>query len=160
MPSAGDNIANLDDVAQFAKGLSNAMLLCRMNRRHIQDPNKTNVVRPTRHDSTYAMEGPCIICGQTVRRTFDEFFGRIRTSLSVDYDPDYLMPKGSGRVDATGGRRFVQEFMERAGVTPKKRAPRKRAAKKAAAKKAATTPRKRTTKKAATVTPINVAKGA
>lgn len=141
MPINSDNVADPDDVAEFAKGLSDAMLFCRMNRRHIPDPRKTTVSRPTKNDSTYEMAGPCIICGQPVKRRYSEFFGRVRTGgPSIDYDPTYLMPKGSGRVDARGGQMFVQEFMTRAGAVPKKRSRKKPAP--------------------SNVTPIKTAKGA
>lgn len=137
--------AALDDVAEFAKGLSDTKLLCRVNNRHIADPRSTTVRRPTKNDPSYEMTGPCIICGQPVKRQYDEFFGRVRTSgPSIDYDDDYLMPKGSGRISAEGRQVLVQEFMTRAGAVPKKRA-RKKAASKA---------------EPSNVTPITEAKGA
>src|SRR5437764_1056297 len=71
-------VADLDAVAEFAAGLSDAKLLCRMNKRHIADPARTKVRPPTRHDPTHVMEGPCIICGQPVKRRFDEGYGRVR----------------------------------------------------------------------------------
>lgn len=132
-PSA---VANPGDVAEFAKGLSDAKLICRMNRRHIQDPRLTTVHFPTRTDPYHVMEGPCIICGQPVRRKFDEDCGRVGTSTTIGYDDDYLMPRGSGRIDANGSRMFVAEFMERHGGTKTRR------------------------RRTGTVTPIKSAKGA
>lgn len=106
-------VADLDAVAEFAAGLSDAKLICRMNKRHIADPARTKVRPPTRHDPTHVMEGPCIICGQPVKRRFDEGYGRVRVTAAIGYDDDYLMPRGSGRIDANGQRMFVAEFMKR-----------------------------------------------
>lgn len=142
MADIGDKTAALDDVATFARNLPDTYLLCRINNRHIADPSKTKVTPPTRHEKTYILEGPCLICGQSVRKTYDEDYGRVRTSLAVGYNDDYLMPRGSGRIDANGRRILVGEFMQRTTGKPKRR---RRASK-------AATP--------ANVTPISSAMGA
>jgi hypothetical protein len=119
-------VADPDDVAEFAKSLSDAKLLCRINNRHIADPRRSAVHHPTKNDNRYVLEGPCIICDQPVKRRYDEFFGRVTTGgPTVDYDDDYLMPRGSGRIDARGRQALVGEFMQRAGAVPKGKRKRK-----------------------------------
>jgi hypothetical protein len=116
------DVANLDDVAEFAKSLPTRYLICRVNNRHIADPDQTTVDRPTRDDPRWIVKGPCLICKQPVRKRYDEEYGRVSTTAAVGYKDDYLRPKGSGRIDANGRRILVGELIERTtGAAPKRR---------------------------------------
>lgn len=107
-------IAALDDVADFAAQIPDEYLQCRITRRHIPDPSSPyHVAKWDRKKKEYDEQGPCIICGLPVHIVWSDDGDVVRSGPDYTDHPDYLMPKGTGRLDRNGYKLLRREMIRR-----------------------------------------------
>lgn len=96
-------IANIDDVADWAKNLPDAYLRCRLRGHYLDEDSPECVVKTSRKHGTHEWIGPCISCGAPIHDVYDARTGDI-ISHRVDTKAieGYLRERGTGRVDAHG----------------------------------------------------------
>jgi hypothetical protein len=106
------DIADPDVVANHAKTLTDAQLLCRKRNRHDFDPEAQGIPLTAKYipqDGEWERRVECL-CGAKLTERLDAKTFQI-TSRRIDYTdiPDYLL-KGVGRVDADGRNEIRREF--------------------------------------------------